>query len=310
MSRICVFLVALLGLALDLQAGESSTTQPTTQQLLDLAPHFTLRDDRHTSFRVRGVFRPGYFTFDVARSRPNHLSVLISDAFDWTPYVLYVDGRVIIFDAIGKRLIVGRPESLRFALDGAGNTLNIDYRINGGKENVVDIELKGLVDTGSNLSVTAAGDGQYVVTSVSARSTRTTAYVDTRQTSCPYTRIEKAPKGEGRPALWIRAEADTELDERLWRFPDETSLKRFAVTKFSDWWKGPQTDLTPIYSPGYRYALHDVMQLREKWEQRFGKTDWVRANGEDPLISVPLRQLVQGLRGSLGTTSQTQAGGK
>jgi hypothetical protein len=77
--------------------------------------------------------------------------------------------------------------------------------------------------------------------------------------------------------------------------PSTSFNQKLPVVKFSDWWKGPATDMRPVVSVLFRAALDDPA-IQQKWDSQYGNVDWRQAKQEDAKPSGTLRGIIAELR--------------
>lgn len=270
----------------------------TADELVALAPRFSLDDPQLRSWHLRGYCtNPFFVRFDVAFERPNHYSVFISDVKDATPYFLAVDGHLLLYDAINRRVVLGKPGGIRFSAVNSGEKGFVMRWLFGERLDSAEIDLRSFFIKLHDFRSTNEGNGKYVLTAVSDRGSLLTARIDVNR-KCPYMHMEITPSGEARPILCFEQIAiDEDIATSAWAFPSEEAFgRRLPVIKFADWWKGTETtDWTPLLSPIFRSAL-SLPVLREKCEERLGTVDWARAKAEDAKPSAAIREIVSSAR--------------
>jgi hypothetical protein len=283
-------------------AADPPTTQPTADELIRLVPKVSLNDPLFKTFHLNMEVRAGKMNgqkWEIFYERPDRFSFLMSDLKDGTPYVMMVNEKVLLYDAIQQTVILGRADANSIQIvNRAGNHLDFHWVFDATPTNDLEIDVNSFF-SGIACTVSGERDGTFKLSGVSTKGTEIVAYID-RSKPCPCTRLELGA-GEKEPILRFDLAANETTPAFAWRFPTSKSFdQKLSVVKFSDWWKGQAaTDMRPLGSTLYRSAFNDPA-IQIKWEDQYGKVEWQRAAAADVKPSTAVRQIISELRSSAG----------
>jgi len=295
----CLFVLSLC-LPLLIRAN-AIADELSAQQLIELAPKFSFDDRDMRTLRFAGTLTAGYanVVFDLAYQLPGRYALRVSDGKDGTPILLAADGRLLIYDAAERQVVVSAKDrvAIDFVAAVKGDELKLAWGLDTRENarNTADIDLKPLVVGLNGPKAHREADGTFTLTGRTKTQTSTvTARVDPAK-KCPYTRMDCITVKGDVQIHFTEVSRDEAIPPARWRFPLVDALRRrLLVVNWDDLSEtGVKNAIAAAMGLSFAYrAAIGHPDVRPDWEREHGPVDWDRARQEDAAFSAEIRSLV------------------